>query len=126
MAKYVFPGADASMPLNWVIEQMERAGFEIESVETLGVHYSATICRWYENWMDNKDKVVEKYGVRWFRVWEVRLNLLTVVLLGVLHHHLSTGLRVRPPDRWPQEPQLFRPIAVHRASHSLIICLFDL
>lgn len=71
MAKYVFPGADASMPLNWVIEQMERSGFEIESCETLGVHYSTTIFRWYENWMENKEKVIEKYGVRWFRVWEV-------------------------------------------------------
>ena len=45
MAKYVFPGADASMPLNWVIEQLERAGFEVQSSETLGVHYSATIYR---------------------------------------------------------------------------------
>lgn len=72
MAKYVFPGADASMPLNWVLEQMERNGFEIESVETLGLHYSTTIFRWYENWMANKEKVVEKYGVRWFRIWEVR------------------------------------------------------
>ncbi|KAJ3359261.1 hypothetical protein HDU91_004972 [Kappamyces sp. JEL0680] len=71
MAKYVFPGADASMPLNWVIEQMERTGYEIESVETLGLHYSTTIFRWYENWMANKDKVIEKYGVRWFRIWEV-------------------------------------------------------
>ncbi|KAJ1336631.1 hypothetical protein BSLG_007413 [Batrachochytrium salamandrivorans] len=35
MAKYVFPGADASMPLNWVIEQVERAGFEVESSKLL-------------------------------------------------------------------------------------------
>jgi cyclopropane fatty-acyl-phospholipid synthase-like methyltransferase len=59
------------MPLNWVIEQMERNGFEIESVETLGLHYGTTIFRWYENWMKNKEKVVEKYGVRWFKIWEV-------------------------------------------------------
>jgi cyclopropane fatty-acyl-phospholipid synthase-like methyltransferase len=79
MAKYVFPGADASMPLNWVIEQMERAGFEVESSETLGVHYSTTIFRWYENWMNNKEKVIEKYGVRWFRVWEFFLAYSTVI-----------------------------------------------
>lgn len=71
MAKYVFPGADASMPLNWVMEQMERSGFEIADCETLGLHYSVTIFRWYVNWMKNKDKVIEKYGVRWFRIWEV-------------------------------------------------------
>ena len=71
MAKYVFPGADASCPLYWVIEQMERAGFEVQSSETLGVHYSATIYRWYSNWLKNKDYIVGKYGVRWFRTWEV-------------------------------------------------------
>jgi sphingolipid C9-methyltransferase len=89
MAKYVFPGADASMPLNWVIEQFERAGFEVESTETLGVHYSATIYRWYENWMINKDKVVEKYGVRWFRTWEVTSS--NQVLFGLQHCNLPPG-----------------------------------
>lgn len=46
MAKYIFPGADASTPLNWYIEQLERAGFEVQSSESLGTHYSATIWRW--------------------------------------------------------------------------------
>ncbi len=39
MNKYIFPGAD--------------------------VHYSATIWRWYKNWLSNEDKVTEKYGRRW-------------------------------------------------------------
>ncbi|KAI8907930.1 S-adenosyl-L-methionine-dependent methyltransferase [Gorgonomyces haynaldii] len=79
MAKYVFPGADASMPLNWVVEELERNGFEVESTETLGVHYSTTIFRWYENWMNNKEKVIEKYGVRWFRIWEFFLAYSTII-----------------------------------------------
>jgi cyclopropane fatty-acyl-phospholipid synthase-like methyltransferase len=29
---------------------------------------SATLHRWYENWIKNKDKVLEKYGERWYRV----------------------------------------------------------
>ncbi|TPX64226.1 hypothetical protein SpCBS45565_g06034 [Spizellomyces sp. 'palustris'] len=79
MAKYVFPGADASCPLNWYIEQLERAGFEVQSSETLGVHYSATIYRWYTNWLKNKDKMIAKYGVRWFRIWEYFLAYSTIV-----------------------------------------------
>ncbi len=79
MAKYVFPGADASPPLNWVIEQLERAGFEVSSSETVGVQYSATSYRWYLNWMGNKDMIVEKYGKSWFRKWEVFLAWSTVV-----------------------------------------------
>lgn len=79
MAKYVFPGADASCPLNWVLEQMERAGFEIQSVDTIGVHYSATIYRWYLNWLKNRDEMQEKYGVRWVRIWEIFLAWSTIV-----------------------------------------------
>jgi sphingolipid C9-methyltransferase len=38
MNKYVFPGADASCALNWHIHRLEKAGFEIKSVDVLGVH----------------------------------------------------------------------------------------
>jgi len=69
MNKYIFPGADASCALNWVIGKLENAGFEMKSIDVLGVHYSATIYRWYKNWLANEDKVVEKYGRRLYRVW---------------------------------------------------------
>jgi cyclopropane fatty-acyl-phospholipid synthase-like methyltransferase len=69
MAKYVFPGADASCPLAWVIDKLEGAGFEIHTVETIGVHYSATIKRWYDNWLTNEKSITKKYGARWFRKW---------------------------------------------------------
>lgn len=69
MGNYIFPGADASCPLNWVVGELERSGFEIRSVETVGIHYSLTIKRWYDNWIANKQKVVSKYGEWWFRLW---------------------------------------------------------
>jgi cyclopropane fatty-acyl-phospholipid synthase-like methyltransferase len=70
--KYVFPGADASTPHGFYISQAEGAGFEIKSVDTIGIHYSATMWRWYRNWLGNREKVEEKYGARWFKV---RLHL---------------------------------------------------
>ncbi|KAK4150550.1 S-adenosyl-L-methionine-dependent methyltransferase [Chaetomidium leptoderma] len=79
MNKYIFPGADASTPLGWVIDKLEGAGFEVKGVDTIGVHYSATIWRWYRNWMGNRDKVEAKYGKRWFRIWEFFLALSTIV-----------------------------------------------
>ncbi|KAF9578787.1 hypothetical protein BGW38_005248 [Lunasporangiospora selenospora] len=79
MAKYVFPGADASMPLYWVIKQLECAGFEVQQVDTIGVHYSATIHQWYLNWMSNKDEITAKYGKRWFRTWEIFLSWSTII-----------------------------------------------
>ncbi|KAL1862485.1 Sphingolipid C9-methyltransferase 2 [Diaporthe australafricana] len=79
MNKYVFPGADASTPLGWFVDKLEGAGFEIKHVDTIGVHYSATLWRWYRNWMANRDKVEAKYGIRWFRIWEYFLAYSTII-----------------------------------------------
>ncbi len=101
MGKYVFPGADASCPLAWVVGQLEAGGFEVHTVETIGyappstslpflalpfpcrtvaewwlgwlcsIHYSATIKRWYDNWLadEAKEYISKKYGVRLYRLW---------------------------------------------------------
>ncbi len=73
MSKYIFSGADASMPLSFVVNHLEKANFEIHSVENIGIHYSATINHWYDNWLSNKEQILKAYGERWFRVWEVFL-----------------------------------------------------
>ncbi len=74
MNKYIFSGADASMPLSFVVKNLEKAGFEIHSVENVGIHYSITIDRWYDNWMRNREQVEAKYGQFWFRLWQVFLG----------------------------------------------------
>ncbi|KAF2759212.1 S-adenosyl-L-methionine-dependent methyltransferase [Pseudovirgaria hyperparasitica] len=79
MNKYIFPGADASTPLGFFVDKLEGAGFEIKHIDTVGVHYSATLWRWYRNWMGNKDKVIGKYGKRWFRIWEYFLAYSTII-----------------------------------------------
>ncbi|KAF2440878.1 S-adenosyl-L-methionine-dependent methyltransferase [Karstenula rhodostoma CBS 690.94] len=78
MNKYVFPGADASTPLGWVVDKLEGAGFEVKQIDTIGVHYSATLWKWYRNWIGNKEKVTAKYGKRWFRIWEFFLAYSTI------------------------------------------------
>lgn len=80
MAKYIFPGADASCPLGWIVTELERAGFEIHSSETIGVHYSLTINRWYDNWMKpaNQAAMTEKYG-RIVRIWNIFLAWSTII-----------------------------------------------
>jgi cyclopropane fatty-acyl-phospholipid synthase-like methyltransferase len=69
MAKYIFPGADASCPLGFVVTQAERAGFEVHRVENTGTHYAVTIAKWYQNWKRNEAAIVAKYGQRWYRLW---------------------------------------------------------
>jgi cyclopropane fatty-acyl-phospholipid synthase-like methyltransferase len=41
---------------------------------------SATLHRWYENWIKNKDKVLEKYGERWYRVSSIHILSLSLSL----------------------------------------------
>lgn len=79
MNKYVFPGADASCSLGWVIKQVEAAGFEVKNIDVLGVHYSATIWRWYKNWISNKERVIDVYGERWYRIWVFFLAYSTII-----------------------------------------------
>ncbi|RAH76699.1 S-adenosyl-L-methionine-dependent methyltransferase [Aspergillus japonicus CBS 114.51] len=71
--KYIFRGADASTPLWYYVLAMERAGFEIKSIDTVGVHYSGTLWRWYRNWIGNAETIKATYGQRWFRIWELFL-----------------------------------------------------
>ena len=73
MSRYIFPGADASTPLNWYIRQLEYAGFEVQSVETIGRHYSHTLHGWYDNFEKNKSKMEGKYGDHLCRLWTIFL-----------------------------------------------------
>ncbi len=69
MNKYIFSGADASLPLSGYMKAMESAGFEIHSVENVSIHYAITIKRWHDNWISNKATVLKSYGERWYRLW---------------------------------------------------------
>jgi cyclopropane fatty-acyl-phospholipid synthase-like methyltransferase len=73
MSKYIFPGADASLPLSFVAGEMEKAGFEIRSIDNVNVHYAMTIRRWYRNWETNREHVTRAYGERWYRLWHLFL-----------------------------------------------------
>jgi cyclopropane fatty-acyl-phospholipid synthase-like methyltransferase len=73
MSKYIFPGADASLPLSFVATQLEKAGFEIRNIDNVNIHYAMTIHRWYRNWERNREKVIAAYGERWYRLWHIFL-----------------------------------------------------
>merc|ERR1712118_162564 len=73
MDEHVFPGADASCPMGWVITKLEQAGFEVQSVHNLGNHYSKTLYHWHLLWESKRDDVVKVYGERSWRRWRVFL-----------------------------------------------------
>merc|ERR1719230_905881 len=79
MGKYIFPGADASCPLYWDVNQVERGGFEVHSVRNQGVHYAHTIEAWYHNIVENKEQVIENYDQFAYRRHELFLAWSTMI-----------------------------------------------
>jgi sphingolipid C9-methyltransferase len=69
MNRYVFPGADASLPLSSMLRAAEDAGFEVEDVERMSAHYVLTLRAWRRHWIRNREHVVAAYGERWYRLW---------------------------------------------------------
>jgi cyclopropane fatty-acyl-phospholipid synthase-like methyltransferase len=74
MNKYIFPGADASIPLSDMSKALEKAGFQIQSVENISIHYSETIRLWHLNWQKHRAQVLRAYGERWYRLWHLFLG----------------------------------------------------
>jgi sphingolipid C9-methyltransferase len=79
MNKYIFSGADASLPLSDVVLALEKVGFEIHSAENITVHYGHTIKKWHDNWLASKEQVLRTYGERWFRIWHIFLGWSTYI-----------------------------------------------
>jgi cyclopropane fatty-acyl-phospholipid synthase-like methyltransferase len=73
MDEHVFPGADASCPMGWVLTHLEQAGFEVQSSLNLGNHYSKTLHHWQLLWEQKKDIIEKAYGERSYRRWRVFL-----------------------------------------------------
>lgn len=111
MDTYIFPGADASLPLTFPVGELEAAGFEIQSVETVGIHYSDTIRCWYENWVrpEVREEISMKYGARLYKVWEIFLAWSTIIA----RQGNSTCFQIvahKNLDNYPRK--LFKPFSI--------------
>ncbi len=73
MNEYIFSGADASLPLKFLVGSLQSANFEVGHIENIGIHYSHTLHSWYLNWMKNEEYINNKYGNYWFRLWQLFL-----------------------------------------------------
>ena len=74
MSRYIFPGADASLPLSSMLRAAEDSGFEIVDVERMSSHYVRTLRDWRDLWVSNREAIIPAYGERWFRLWKFFLH----------------------------------------------------
>jgi cyclopropane-fatty-acyl-phospholipid synthase len=70
--KYIFPGG-YSPSLSEVLASTERTGLWVDDIEVLRLHYAWTLAEWLRRFRANRDKVLELYDERFFRMWEFYL-----------------------------------------------------
>jgi cyclopropane-fatty-acyl-phospholipid synthase len=73
ITRYIFPGG-YTPSLSEVTTPIEKAGLIIADVEVLKMHYSHTLRHWKENCLKNKDKIVQMFDEKFFRMWEFYLT----------------------------------------------------
>jgi len=73
ITKYIFPGG-YTPSLSEVIAPIEKAGLIVSDIEVLKLHYAYTLRHWKENCIVNKEKIVEMFDKKFFRMWEFYLT----------------------------------------------------
>lgn len=72
MDKYIFPGGFLPHVPN-VAAQLEKHGFQVVDYENLRLHYAMTLNHWWKNFEKNKDKVIDMFDERFYRMWRFYL-----------------------------------------------------
>ena len=72
ITKYIFPGG-YTPSLSEAVMPIEKAGLIVTDIEVLKLHYAHTLRHWKENCINNKEKIIEMFDEKFFRMWEFYL-----------------------------------------------------
>jgi len=70
--KYIFPGGYIPS-LSEIVENCQKLNIIVTDIEILRMHYAHTLSCWYQNVLQNKDKIIKMFDQRFFRMWEFYL-----------------------------------------------------
>ena len=73
ITKYIFPGG-YTPSMSEITGPIEKSGLTVSDVEVLRMHYSYTLKHWKERFLSNREKVLEMYDEKFFRMWEFYLT----------------------------------------------------
>ena len=73
ITKYIFPGG-YTPSLSEVSLPIEKSGLIISDLEILRMHYAHTLRHWKERFLNEKEKVLEMFDEKFFRMWEFYLT----------------------------------------------------
>ena len=72
ITKYIFPGG-YTPSLSEITAPVEKAGLIVSDIEVLKMHYSSTLRHWRENCEKNREKIINMFDEKFFRMWEFYL-----------------------------------------------------
>ena len=70
--KYIFPGGHIPS-LSEIMKITEKLKINIADIEILTMHYAYTLDHWYKRMMINKEKIINMFDDKFFRMWEFYL-----------------------------------------------------
>jgi len=70
--KYIFPGGYIPS-LSEIMPAIEKSSLIISDIEVLRLHYAHTLKHWKENCIRNKQKIINMFDEKFFRMWEFYL-----------------------------------------------------
>jgi len=102
ITKYIFPGG-YTPSLSEVTDPIEKSGLITTDVEILRMHYSYTLKKWKERFLNNKTKVITMFDENFFRMWEFYLVSCEMTFkwgdLVVFQFQLTKDIRSAPLTR---------------------------
>ena len=72
LRKYIFPGG-YTPALSETLQAIEKSGLWVTDIEILRLHYAETLKEWRRRFLNNREKVLEIYDERFFRMWDFYL-----------------------------------------------------
>lgn len=98
--KYVFPGGYIPS-IRETTSHMADYGFIIKDYENIGPHYIPTLEEWWRRYEDHKEKIIDMYDERFYKMWRLYLAMsLGAFRSGSLS--LSHWTFTREPGlKWP-------------------------
>lgn len=110
LAKYVFPGG-ALDDIGNTVQQMERAGFEVQDVEAWRMHYARTCTLWHDRLIEQREAAIAAVGEAKYRIYVAYLAGCAISFhrgTARLFQTLASKSAKRPPPLPPTRADLYR------------------
>ena len=102
ITKYIFPGG-YTPSLSQITGPIESSGLIVSDLEVLKIHYAHTLKHWKKRFLENKEKVLQMFDDRFYRMYEFYLASCEAAFkFGdqvVYQIQLSKELDTTPPTR---------------------------